>query len=171
MQFGEVGAKLIGSANRGCEVGDRARGVECKVGQPLLSVLELAAQDQRARAALLKQLAQFRLSDALTVEHRPQSRLQCGIERLASLGERTRMIHAGGIMAGGGYDRREGAADARVLRGEHADPQYTPSCARGQSQSGANGGSPHSCVRRRASAGESLRVQRSPGGAQLLSRR
>ena len=49
--------------------------------------------------ALFKQLAQVRLRDALAIKDRPQTRFQCGIERLASLGNSTVTIHAGGIMA------------------------------------------------------------------------
>ena len=106
MQLVEVGTKLVGSANRGREVGHRTRRVERKVGQALFGVLKLGAQDKRARAALFKQLAQLRLRHAPAGENRPETRLQRSVERLVKLGGRTAMIHAGGIMAKEACQRR-----------------------------------------------------------------
>ena len=82
MQLVEVGTKLVGSANRGREVGHRTRRVEGKVGQALFGALKLATQDKRARAALFKQLAQLRLRHAPASENRPETRLQRSVERL-----------------------------------------------------------------------------------------
>jgi len=69
----KVGTKLVDSANRGRELAHRTRRVEREVVKPLLGVLELPAQDQRACTALFEQLASYTRSSRSWNDERASS--------------------------------------------------------------------------------------------------
>jgi hypothetical protein len=64
-QLIQIGAKLVHGSHRGCDFGERARGIGGKLGKPPLATFKLATKDQRAGTTLLKQLPQLCLAHGL----------------------------------------------------------------------------------------------------------
>ena len=83
----EGGPKLVHAPKRRRELGE-GRGRVCgESRQPLLLLLKLPGEDERAGPPLLEEPAELRLGDRARVEDGAQLSLQGGVERLGHAGE------------------------------------------------------------------------------------
>src|SRR5438067_1162700 len=80
LQLGEIRTKLVHAPECVCHIRERGRWIRGKPRKPPLLLVELPAQDERARLALLEQLPQLRLGHRPAVEDLAKPFLQGGVE-------------------------------------------------------------------------------------------